>query len=220
MNKLRVMDLNTMDYGSAVNMMRAVRDDVEHGGDDALLLVEHKPVITIGKDGDETSIIDKGYINKHNIPLVYSDRGGDAVVHNTGQLVAYPVMKVSENPLDIVNAMWDVLAYLISDYGLVVKNGKEPGAWVLDQKLGFIGMKVQGGVSIHGIAINVANDLDPFNAIKTCGVQGEKVTSLTLAAKKFISVDDVKRRLISKFSRRFDYLPDKFIIEENSEPVI
>lgn len=211
------MDLNIMDYGSAVNMMREVRDDVEHGGDDALLLVEHKPVITIGKDGDETSIIDKEYINKHNIPVVYSDRGGEAVVHNTGQLVAYPIMKVSDDPLDIVNSLWDVIAYLISDYGLVAKTGKDPGVWVFDQKLGFFGMKVHKGISIHGIAINVANDLDPFNAIKTCGVEGEKVTSLTLAAKKFISVDDVKHRFISKFSRRFNYLPDKFIIKESNE---
>ncbi len=216
MNKLRVIDLNTMDYPSAMEFMRTTRDEVERGEDDTLLLVEHGTVITIGVDGDEAGLVDRGYIDRHGIPVIRTDRGGESVVHNAGQLVAYPVMKVQKGTLDMVGAVTGAIMDVIADYSLRPETGSEPGVWVAGQKLGFVGMKIERGVSLHGVAINVSNDLGPFRAIKTCGIENEKVTSLTLATKKLIAVDDVKRRFVSRFSRRLGYLPDRFILREGN----
>ncbi len=220
MKKLRIIDLTTMEYPSAMEFMHTARSEVERGEDDTLLLVEHKAVVTIGVDGDETSIVDREYIHRHGIPVIRTDRGGDSVVHNAGQLVAYPIVKVRKGPVDMVGAITDAIVDVVSGYGLKAEVGKEPGVWVSGQKLGFVGLKIEHGVSVHGIAINVANDLGPFGAIKTCGIENEKVTNLTLAAKRFIAVDEVKHRFISKFSRRFEYMPDRFIIREGGRRVI
>ncbi len=217
MKKLRLVDLGVIDYNSAIEIMRDIRSEVEHGADDALILMEHTPVVTIGMDSDESSIVDSAYIKKHNIPVVHVDRGGDAVIHNHGQLVMYPVIRIPNAPMDIVESIVNVMADVVSEFGLDVKRKNKPGLWVSDQKIGFIGMRFQHGISIHGIAVNVSNELDPFKAIKTCGVENEKLTNLELSTRRIVSVDEVKRISILKCARRFNYLPDKSILEQNIE---
>jgi lipoyl(octanoyl) transferase len=212
MKKLRIIDLDTMDYNSAGDIMSEVRDEVEHGADDTLILLEHNPVITIGSDGNEYSVIDTSYIKEQGIPVIHTDRGGGAVVHNNGQLVGYPVMKLSNMPLDLLSGIVEIMADAVSEFNVKPKKGEEPGLWVADRKICFVGMKIHNKVTTHGFAINISNDLTLFKAIKTCGVENEKITNLTLSTKKMVSMDMVKHVVISKFSRRFDYLPDKFIL--------
>lgn len=213
MRKLRIIDLNTMDYGPAMEVMQNVRDEVENGEDDALLLVEHNPVITIGSDGSAYSVLDEEYVKRKGITVVHVDRGGGAVAHNNGQLVGYPVMKLSNMPLDLLSVIVDTMADVVAEFDVKSKKGAEPGLWVSDRKIGFVGMKIQNRISTHGVALNVSNDLDIFQTIETCGVKNEKVTNLMISIKKMISMDQVKHVFISKFSRRFDYIPDKFIIK-------
>ncbi len=211
MKKLNIVDLGMMTYSDAIEVMERVRDDVEKIEDDTLLLVEHPTVITIGRDGDDSSIVDKAYIDKHNIPVVHADRGGKAVVHNKGQLVVYPVIKVTDNPIDILFKMMDVMESTLIAFGLKITRHDEPGAWIDDQKIAFFGMSVEHGVLVHGAALNIFNDLNPFNAIKTCGRDNERVTNLVLKTKNMIDIESVKMTLVSRFSRQLGYLPDRFI---------
>ncbi len=216
MKKLRIVDLGTMDYGPAIEVMRDIRNEVEHGADDTIILVEHNPVITIGSDDNEYSIIDAGYVKEQGIPVIRTDRGGGAVVHNNGQLVGYPVMKLSDMPVDLLSSIVETLSDVVAGFNVKAEKGTEPGLWVSGRKIGFVGMKIHHKVSMHGFAINVSNDLNLFQAIKTCGVAQEKITSLTLSTKKMVSMDMVKDVVISKFSKRFYYLPDKFILKEGN----
>lgn len=214
MNKLRVIDLDTMDYDAALTIMHKVRDEVEQGEDDTLILVEHNPVITIGLDGGRHNIIDTAYIKEHDIPVKHIDRGGGAVVHNNGQLVGYPVMKVASMPVDLMTGIVDTMSDIVSAFKVKPKKGKEPGLWVSDGKIGFVGMKIHNRVSLHGFAINVSNDLALFDIIETCGVRSQKVTNLTLTTKSMVSMERVKHVAISRFARKFRYLPDKIILKE------
>ncbi len=211
MKKLRIIDLDTIDYDSAKDIMSAVRNEVEHGADDTLILLEHNPVVTIGSDGDGNSIVDASYIKECGIPVIHIDRGGGAVVHNNGQLVAYPVMKVQNMPVDLLACIVETMADVVAEFNVKPKKGEEPGLWVGDRKIGFVGMKIQNNVSTHGFAINVSNDLNLFKTIRTCGVENAEITNLVLSIKKIVSMDMVKHVVISRFSRRFDYLPDRFI---------
>ena len=213
MKKLRIIDLDTMDYLAAGEVMRGVRDEVEQGGHDTLILVEHNPVITIGSDGSAYSIIDTGYLQQQGIPVIRTDRGGGAVVHNNGQLVGYPVMRLPDMPLDLLKGLVDTLADVVAEFNIKSEKGAEPGVWVSGSKIGFVGMKIHNRVSTHGFAINISNDLDPFRAIETCGVQNERVTNLTLQTRTLISMEKIKELVISKFSKRFDYIPDQFIMK-------
>ncbi len=217
MKKLRIIELNTMDYNSTMEVMHNVRDEVEHGENDALIFVEYNPVITIGSDGSEHSIVDTGYIKRKGISVVHVDRGGGAVVHNNGQLVGYPVMKLSNMPLDLLLGIVDTMADVLSGFGVKSEKGAEPGLWVSGCKIGFVGMRIQKGISTHGFALNVSNDLDLFKTIETCGIKEARVTNLTLLTRKMIQMEEIQHVFISKFSRRFHYMPDKFIIKENNK---
>lgn len=215
MKKLRIIDLGIMDYTSAIEVMHNIKQRVERGDEDTILLVEHNPVITVGTDDDENSILDRAYIKKHNIPIIRTDRAGGAVVHNNGQIVCYPVLKVETMPVDLLSSIVATIADVVSDFNVKPQKGKEPGIWIANYKIGFVGMKIQNGISMHGFAINIYNNLDIFKAIKTCGVEDEKITNLTLSTKTMISLDKIKKLIVSKFSRRFNYLPDKFIVKES-----
>jgi len=216
MKKLRIVDLGTMDYLPAIEIMHDVRNEVEHGADDTLLIVEHNPVITIGTDDDENSILDKTYIKKHKIPVIRTERAGGAVAHNNGQIVCYPVLKVETMPVDLIPGILATMTDALVDFNIRPRKGKEPGIWVSDYKIGFVGMKIHKGVSIHGFAMNISNNLDIFRTIKTCGKEDEKITNLTLSIKTIIPLDKMKKSIISKFAMRFNYLPDRFVVKEGS----
>lgn len=215
MKKLRIIELNTMDYAGTIEIMQDVSNEVAGGADDALIFVEYNPVITVGADGRENSVVDSGYLRGQGIPVVRVDRGGAAVVHNNGQLVGYPVMKVPGRPLDMLADIVDVIAEVLSEFGVQSEKRDEPGLWVSGRKIGFVGMKIHRGVSTHGFAINVSNNLDLFQTIETCGIRDARVTNLMLSAKKMIPMDKIKSVLISRFSRRFHYIPDAFIIKDD-----
>lgn len=218
MKKLRIIDLGTIDYDSAMEVMLSAKEMVKHGEDDTLLILEHTPVITIGTDDeDDDSIVDKDYIKKHNIKVVKTDRGGGAVIHNNGQIVCYPILKLCTMPINLISDIVSIMYDVVSEFDIKPKRGKEPGLWVNDKKIGFIGMKIHEGISMHGFAINICNDTQLFKTIKTCGVQDENVTNLSHITKTLISLDMVKNLIVSKFARKFSYLPDKFIITQRSE---
>lgn len=217
MKKLRIIDLGVMDYAAALDVMQGIRSEVTQGADDTILLVEHSPVITIGKDGGDRSIVDRSRIRDQGIPVVNVERGGGAVVHNNGQLVVYPVMKLAGMPLDLLGGIVDTMADVAAGFGIKTHRGDEPGLWATEGKIGFVGMKIHQNISTHGFALNVCNDLDLFQCIETCGVVHEKVTNLTLLTRRLLSMDMVKQICVIKFSQRFRYLPDQFIMKEGGD---
>ena len=167
--------------------------------EDTLVLVEHPNVITIGRRMNSRANI----LNASGIPVVEIERGGDVTYHGPGQLVGYPILKLIERDLhkylrDLEEALIGVCAH----FGLSgTRNPGWTGVWLGEKKVASIGIAVRKWVTLHGFALNVATDLRQFAAINPCGLEANVMTSLSEAAAREISVEEVKPITIAKMSQ-------------------
>jgi lipoyl(octanoyl) transferase len=195
---LRWAWLGTVGYEDAWTLQREVALARRSGElpDDALLLLEHPPVYTMGRQGDARHLgAGPAALAAAGADFVEVDRGGSVTFHGPGQLVAYPIVRLAGVfPIPRHPAHGDVDRYLraleasliatAAEYGVVVtRRPPWTGVWSEDRKLGAIGVKLAGGVTSHGVALNVATDLSWFDRITPCGIEGAGVASLeTLGA--------------------------------------
>jgi lipoyl(octanoyl) transferase len=150
---------------------------------DTVLILEHPPVYTRGKRADPAELpLGEDFYRAQGIDLVDVDRGGKVTYHGPGQLVAYPIARVTD-VLGFVHHLEDAMVAALAEEGVAARgraaDGREfTGVWVEDRKVGSIGLHVSHGVTTHGLAINVDNDLTPFEWIVPCGLGGVAVTSV------------------------------------------
>lgn len=188
---LNVIDLGRMDYREAIGVQRAVhRRVVASTCAPTLLLVEHDPVITMGRRAvaREHLLAAPDALQRQGIEVVETDRGGDITYHGPGQLVAYPIMPLNVLGLNIGRYMrW--LERVVIDALCVVgqaafRQRGLTGVWVREDgwddpaKVAALGVRVERNVTLHGLALNVATRLDHFQNIVPCGLHGRRVTSL------------------------------------------
>jgi lipoyl(octanoyl) transferase len=164
------------------------------------LLVEHPAVITLGvRQKDNRLLIDESQLSRRGIEVVAIRRGGAATAHNPGQIVCYPIVKLKEIGLgvtDFVHRLEDAGIELLRRFGLESGTRKGfPGIWISDRKIGSIGVQVQKWVTIHGIAINICNDLSIFEAIVPCGLEGVVMTSLEKETGRIENMGNIKAEL-------------------------
>jgi lipoyl(octanoyl) transferase len=195
---LRWTWLGKIGYDEAWQLQREVAQARRSGvlADDAVLLLEHPPVYTMGRQGEARHLgAGPEALVAAGAEFLEVDRGGSVTFHGPGQLVAYPIVRLAGLfPIPRHPAHGDVIQYLralesalidtAAHYGVAV--GRRPpytGVWTGEQKLGAIGVKLAGGVTTHGVALNVATDLAWFDRITPCGIDGAGVASLaTLGA--------------------------------------
>ena len=155
---------------------------------DEIWFVEHPPVFTLGLKADRTHVLAPG-----DIPVVQIDRGGQVTYHGPGQIVAYPLLDIRRLGLDVrrlVIALENAVIRTVAEYGVDAHGRRDaPGVYVGAKKLAAIGLRVRRYCSYHGIAINVAMDLEPFRRINPCGFAGLEVTQLA----ELCGVDDPRR---------------------------
>ena len=175
---------------------------------DTLLFVEHDPVFTIGKSGSESNIrgaFDGTHVNK--IPVIRIDRGGDITFHGPGQLVGYPVLKLTDYYTDLhkyLRNLEEVIIQSLSEFAIsAVRREGLTGVWVGSKKIASIGVKVTRWVTYHGFALNVKTDLNYFNMITPCGIDGCVTTSIKDLTKIEYRLEDVASIVESKFRRLF-----------------
>jgi lipoyl(octanoyl) transferase len=183
--ELLVCDLGLVEYRDGLALqerLRASRQADEHG--DLLLLLEHPPVYTRGRRSqpEELPMGEAWYVSQ-GIDVVETDRGGRVTYHGPGQLVGYAVMRI-EDVVEHVRTMERALVAALAEEGLDahVRTDEGPdftGVWVDDRKIASIGVHVARGVSTHGFAVNVENDLQPFEWIVPCGLEGVRMTSVS-----------------------------------------
>lgn len=168
------------------------------GGDvgDVLLLLEHEPVYTIGPRGNLAHLlVERGQLARLGIALEQVDRGGDITYHGPGQLVGYPVVRLSGAGRRVrayIAALEEALIATAAYFG--VEAGRAPGCtgvWVGRDKLAAIGVRVTHGIAYHGFALNVGPDLSPFERIVPCGLRDRGVTSLATRVGRDIALDEV-----------------------------
>ncbi|MDO8644649.1 MAG: lipoyl(octanoyl) transferase LipB, partial [bacterium] len=163
-------------------------------------LVEHDPVMTVGRSGGwEFLKTSQEILDAKGIILRETDRGGKITYHGPGQLVGYPIIKVAAygwSPPELVDQIQQMLISVLADLGLQAKTQEKMiGVWTkADKKIASIGIRVTQGVSRHGFALNVSNDLSPFQLMNPCGLNGVEMTSVKKEG-TFISMDDVKKKI-------------------------
>jgi lipoate-protein ligase B len=200
---LRVERLGRRAYEDALALQHARRDAVLAGGDDRLLLVEHPPVITIGRRGDA------GHVLRTTAPVVRVNRGGDVTYHGPGQLVGYPIIDLAPRGSDVHRYLRDleeVLIEVAARFGIDAgRRSGFTGVWIGRDKLAAIGIGVRRGVTMHGFALNVGDLREPFGAIVPCGLADTGVTSLEQASGTRPPRAAVEATVAAVFAARFGY---------------
>jgi len=174
--------LGRVEYREASALQERLRERVIAGElPDLMLLLEHPPVYTVGRrsDGDDLPF-GEAFYRERGIDVVRTPRGGQLTYHGPGQLVGYPIMRVSSVP-DYILTMERAIVAALADAGVEAgtKLGhKHVGVWVGERKIASVGVHISHGVSSHGFAVNVANDLDPFSWVVACGLPEVRMTSV------------------------------------------
>jgi lipoyl(octanoyl) transferase len=172
-----VRRLGRCDYLEVWRAMRAFTDARTEHTPDELWLLEHPPVFTLGQAGRAEHLLCPGAI-----PVLQVDRGGQVTYHGPGQLVAYVLLDLKRRGLgvrELVSVLERAVIELLADYGLLGEAlPRAPGVYVDGAKIASIGLRVRRGCSYHGLSLNVAMDLAPFQRINPCGYQGLAMTQL------------------------------------------
>jgi lipoate-protein ligase B len=204
--ELWVSHLGAVPYREALELQRRLRDRRAAGElPDLLLVLEHPPVYTKGKRTERADLpMGEDWYRAQGIDVCETDRGGRVTYHGPGQLVAYPIMAV-ERVADFVQAMESAMVAALADEGLDAEPRDTPftGVWVRDRKIGSIGVRVREGVSMHGLAVNVDNDLQPFEWIVPCGIDHVRMTSVSRETGRAGSLPCFRKRMAYRFAEAF-----------------
>jgi len=204
-------------YDAAVAYQRAAEARVKAGGREALFLLEHEDVITIGRNASRSDLfVTEAYLASKGIALRSTDRGGKLTWHGPGQLVAYPVLDLSPDRRDVrrfVRDLEEVLIRTARSFGVAAERselrGRWSSVWVGNDKIAAIGVHLSRWVTSHGVALNVAPDLARFSLFLPCGIADGGVTSLErlLGKEKAPTVPEVARSFVAHFSVVFGRTP-------------
>ena len=180
-------------YETGLALQLAARARVVAGGPDELLLLEHDPVVTLGRRG---GVIDRLALEALQTPVIETNRGGLATWHGPGQLVGYPIVDLGRRGLKVpqfVADLGEVLEEEARSRGVhgAAYDCARPGVYVENRKLAAIGLHLHRGVSTHGFALNVSNRLDGFEAIVPCGLAEVGVTTLERELERAVAFDSV-----------------------------
>jgi lipoyl(octanoyl) transferase len=181
-------------YLATWRAMQRYTDGRDAESADELWCLEHPPVYTLGMNADPAHVLAAG-----DVPVVRIDRGGQVTYHGPGQLVVYPLVNLRRAGLgvrDLVTALESALIAFAAECGLeAVARRDAPGVYVDGRKLASIGLRIRRGASYHGLALNVAMDLEPFSRINPCGFAGLEVVDLARLGVK-LDLQSAARRLV------------------------
>jgi lipoyl(octanoyl) transferase len=176
-----VQRLGLLEYASALELQHREHARVVAGGEPTLLLLEHPPVLTLGrkaKDG-ENVLASEAQLRELGIALHWVERGGDVTYHGPGQLVGYLIFPVGRRVRDFLRRIEAALIAALGQLGIsAYATPGYAGVWVGEEKVAAIGVAVKQDVSFHGFALNVNTKLEHFGLIVPCGIQDKGVTSL------------------------------------------
>lgn len=196
--------------------------------EDHLLLLEHEPVITLGRSAKAAHLrASSEWLAARGVETVEIGRGGDVTLHAPGQLVAYPIFDLKPERCDVrryVRDLEEIMIRLVGDQGLSATRIEGlNGAWIGEEKVGAVGVRISRWVTMHGFALNVANDLRLFDWIVPCGIADRGVTSLQRQLGSALSPRDLLGATLAHFAEVFaaevtfdEALPDYFLASLSS----
>ena len=206
MAELWVAQLGTVPYGDGVELQETLRERRQADElPDLLLVLEHPAVYTKGRRTEPADLpMGEHWYRDRGIEVCDTDRGGRVTYHGPGQLVAYPIMAV-ERVADFVHTMEGAIVAALADEGIAAEVRGNPftGVWAGDTKIASIGVRVSGGVTTHGLAVNVDNDLKPFEWIVPCGIDHVRMTSVARETGHKRSLPCFRKRMAWRFAEAF-----------------
>lgn len=206
--------LGRIEYREAWRLQHAlVEARAENRIADRLLLLEHPAVLTLGRHADESHVVVPGEVlERRDIEVIRVERGGEVTYHGPGQLVAYPIMAIAQRGLllrPFVRALEAAMVNTSAAFGVsAARRDGHPGCWCdpegpSPRKLGALGIRVERGVTYHGIALNIDPDLADFQLIDACGMPGVESTSIARELGRSWVGDDAVRAAAAVFAREF-----------------
>ncbi len=210
-----LLDLGRREYGQVWEIQKQLlaaraSDKIS----DTLVLVEHEPVITLGRKTTPENF------RPQDIPVFQVERGGNATFHGPGQLVGYPIIKLADPDVHkFVRQLEEVIIRTATDFEVTAgrKEG-HTGVWSGGKKLASIGVAVTNWVTFHGFALNVNTDLSYFRLIKPCGLDPEAMTSMEKLSSRQFSMQAVKEKVVKNFSDVFDVQLESKSVDELGVP--
>ncbi len=217
---ISVLQLGTVDYATGLKLQQRLvelRKNAKIG--DVLLLLEHTPVITLGRNAKAKNIIaSPEFLAKRGVEVFECDRGGDVTFHGPGQLVAYPIFDLRGFPahdgkrktlgvIEYVRRLEEVLIRTCADFQIPSKRiAGLTGVWTEspEAKIAALGVHISRGVTSHGVALNVNTDLTYFNLIVPCGIESKPVTSIEKELGRSVPISDVANSVSRNFGTVFE----------------
>jgi lipoic acid synthetase len=209
LEKIEIVDAGLARFADILEMQHRLVEQRREGVIcDTVLIVEHKPVITLGaRQSANKLLVDRDELAKRGIDVVEIRRGGGTTAHNPGQIVFYPILNLQELHLDInqyIRTLEQIGIELLEQLGVKSERRKGfPGLWVNEKKIASIGVRVSRQVTYHGMAINICNDLSIFDYIVPCGLENVQMTSILNETGKKHSMDEIKSHLSQLLTQHF-----------------
>jgi lipoyl(octanoyl) transferase len=210
--KLNVIFLGRCEYEKALEIQYDILRKRQQGEiGDTIILVEHPPTLTLGRNAIASNIvISEEYAKENGITIYQTNRGGDVTYHGPGQIVGYPIINLKEKKMgvkDFVGNLEETFIQLLKDkYQIDTgRHEKHTGVWVGDEKILAIGIAVKHGVTMHGFAFNVSTNLEHFTWIIPCGISDKGVTSVENIVGNPVDFEKMNRTVIEYFCKVLNY---------------
>jgi len=200
-----ILDLGLSDYNETWKLQKKLQSKRILGEiEDHLLLVEHPPVFTLGKNASKQHIIN----NSNDVSIIQTDRGGNITFHGPGQLVGYPILDLNYYKRSItwyMRELEQLIIDVLGEYDIKASRKKGlTGTWVKDKKIAALGVRISKWVTMHGFSLNINPDLNFYKYIIPCGIKEYGVTSMAkIMGNEVPSMDEIKTKMTKRFTKNF-----------------
>ena len=200
-----ILDLGLSDYNDTWKLQKKLQSKRILGEvNDHLLLVEHPPVFTLGKNASKQHIMS----NSGDLSIIQTDRGGNITFHGPGQLVGYPILDLNHYKRSItwyMRELEQLIIDVLGEYDIKANRKKGlTGTWVKDKKIAALGVRISKWVTMHGFSLNINPDLNFYKYIIPCGIKEYGVTSMAkIMGKEVPSMDEIKIKIAKRFTKNF-----------------
>ena len=200
-----ILDLGLSDYNETWKLQKKLQSKRILGEvEDHLLLVEHPPVFTLGKNASKQHIIN----NSSDVSIIQTDRGGNITFHGPGQLVGYPILDLNHYKRSItwyMRELEQLVIDVLGEYDIKASRKKGlTGTWVKDKKIAALGVRISKWVTMHGFSLNINPDLNFYKHIIPCGIKKYGVTSMAkIMGNEVPSMEEIKTKMKKRFIKNF-----------------
>jgi lipoyl(octanoyl) transferase len=226
MKRCLLLKPGMVEYGEAWQLQKRLFTARMSGRiEDILITLQHPPTYTLGRRDKDVNhfLIDKNQLRSRGFSIYKVDRGGAATYHGPGQIVCYPIIGMkafTEDYYFYLRMLEEVMIKTLRDYKIKSRRIEGlTGVWVGEEKVGFAGVRIVGGTTMHGFSLNVNNDLSPFSMIVPCGIRNITVTSLSKLLKTNVDIKETTDLIVRNFNNVFKTKTHIASVEEVLEKI-